>query len=114
MGSPTQKARTGGECRAPSSGPSAPPGEPTRLNRPAPTCGSPCGLIGLLAESGVSMVNVSLGNPYASPHLLRPFENPPPDGYETPEHPLTGVARHSRARPRCSKSFRAERGWLGL
>ena len=45
-------------------------------------------------ELGVSLVNVSLGNPYASPHLLRPFENPPPDGYETPEHPLAGVGRH--------------------
>ena len=37
---------------------------------------------------GVDLVNVSLGNPYASPHLIRPFEVPPPDGYETPEHPL--------------------------
>ena len=37
-----------------------------------------------------------MGNPYASPHLLRPFEYPPPDGYETPEHPLIGVDRHFR------------------
>ena len=42
------------------------------------------------------MVNVTIGNPYASPHLLRPFEYPPPDGYETPEHPLIGVDRHFR------------------
>ena len=42
------------------------------------------------------MINVSIGNPYASPHLLRPFEYPPPDGYETPEHPLIGVDRHFR------------------
>ena len=41
-------------------------------------------------------MNVTLGNPYASPHLLRPFEYPPPDGYETPEHPLVGVDRHFR------------------
>ena len=27
---------------------------------------------------------------------LRPFEYPPPDGYETPEHPLIGVDRHFR------------------
>ena len=50
----------------------------------------------------MSLVNVSLGNPYASPHLLRPFEYPPPDGYETPEHPLIGVARHFRAPSRSS------------
>jgi NADPH2 dehydrogenase len=59
-----------------------------------PDLDEPLRLIGLLVESGIDLVNVSLGNPYASPHLLRPFENPPPDGYETPEHPLKGVARH--------------------
>ncbi|MFO0935736.1 MAG: NADH:flavin oxidoreductase [Gemmataceae bacterium] len=46
---------------------------------------------------GVAMVNVTLGNPYAQPHFGRPFEYPPPDGYETPEHPLLGVDRHFRA-----------------
>ena len=43
---------------------------------------------------GVKMVNISLGNPYAQPHFGRPFEYPPPDGYESPEHPLIGVNRH--------------------
>ncbi|HQR08609.1 MAG TPA: NADH:flavin oxidoreductase [Gemmatales bacterium] len=43
---------------------------------------------------GVCMVNLTMGNPYASPHYLRPFEYPPPDGYQTPEHPLIGVHRH--------------------
>jgi 2,4-dienoyl-CoA reductase-like NADH-dependent reductase (Old Yellow Enzyme family) len=37
-----------------------------------------------------------MGNPYASPHIIRPFEYPPPDGYHTPEHPLIGVDRHFR------------------
>jgi 2,4-dienoyl-CoA reductase-like NADH-dependent reductase (Old Yellow Enzyme family) len=46
-----------------------------------------------MTRLGVGLVNVSMGNPYASPHLLRPFEYPPPDGYETPEHPLMGVDR---------------------
>ena len=59
-----------------------------------PDLDEPLRLVALLVESGVSLVNISLGNPYASPHLLRPFENPPPDGYLTPEHPLVGVARH--------------------
>ena len=49
-----------------------------------------------LEEAGVWLVNATIGNPYASPHLLRPFEYSPIDGYETPEHPLIGVARHLR------------------
>jgi 2,4-dienoyl-CoA reductase-like NADH-dependent reductase (Old Yellow Enzyme family) len=52
--------------------------------------------IGEMKTLGVAMVNVTLGNPYASPHYLRPFEQPPPDGYATPEHPLISVARHLR------------------
>ncbi len=50
----------------------------------------------LLAEWGVSLLNVTAGNPYASPHFVRPAENPPIDGYDAPEHPLLGVARHFR------------------
>lgn len=46
---------------------------------------------------GVSLVNVTMGNPYAQPHFGRPFEYPPPDGYESPEHPLIGVDRHFKA-----------------
>lgn len=46
---------------------------------------------------GVQLVNVTLGNPYAQPHFGRPFETPPPDGYESPEHPLIGVDRHFKA-----------------
>ena len=64
------------------------------LDPSRPDVDEPLRLIGILLGLGVSLVNVSLGNPYASPHFLRPFENPPPDGYETPEHPLRGVARH--------------------
>jgi 2,4-dienoyl-CoA reductase-like NADH-dependent reductase (Old Yellow Enzyme family) len=61
-----------------------------------PDLTEPLVLIGQLRDLGVSLVNVTLGNPYASPHLLRPFEYPPPDGYEAPEHPLLGVHRHLR------------------
>ncbi|MBA3312719.1 MAG: NADH:flavin oxidoreductase [Planctomycetaceae bacterium] len=49
-----------------------------------------------LVAWGVSLLNVSAGNPYASPHLVRPAENPPIDGYDAPEHPLIGVARQFR------------------
>ncbi len=50
-----------------------------------------------MAELGVQIINVSMGNPYASPHIGRPFDKPPVDGYEPPEHPLFGVARHFEA-----------------
>jgi hypothetical protein len=53
----------------------------------------------------VGLVNLSLGNPYASPHLLRPFETPPPDGYEAPEHPLIGVDRHVRLTAEIQRTF---------
>ena len=49
-----------------------------------------------LAEWGVGLINVSVGNPYANPHILRPAEYPPVDGYNAPEHPLLGVLRHFR------------------
>jgi 2,4-dienoyl-CoA reductase-like NADH-dependent reductase (Old Yellow Enzyme family) len=52
--------------------------------------------VGILKRLGIGLLNVSMGNPYASPHLVRPFEYAPPDGYETPEHPLIGVDRHFR------------------
>ncbi|MEW4567730.1 NADH:flavin oxidoreductase [Tautonia sp. JC769] len=61
-----------------------------------PDLDEPIRLIGLLRDLGVAMVNVTMGNPYGSPHIIRPFEYPPPDGYETPEHPLIGVDRHFR------------------
>jgi 2,4-dienoyl-CoA reductase-like NADH-dependent reductase (Old Yellow Enzyme family) len=46
---------------------------------------------------GVVLVNTTMGNPYAQPHFGRPFETPPPDGYDSPEHPLLGVDRHFKA-----------------
>jgi NADPH2 dehydrogenase len=61
-----------------------------------PDLAEPLALVSRLQALGMSLINVSIGNPYASPHLLRPFEYPPPDGYETPEHPLIGVDRHFR------------------
>ncbi len=61
--------------------------------------------IGEMIRLGVSMVNVSMGNPYSVPHVIRPFEYPPPDGYHTPEHPLLGVARHFRATAAIQHAF---------
>jgi 2,4-dienoyl-CoA reductase-like NADH-dependent reductase (Old Yellow Enzyme family) len=82
-------------------------GEPCPHQRPVRTCWGtnlddplqpdltePLAWAREMAQLGVALINVSMGNPYASPHILRPFEYPPPDGYETPEHPLIGVDRH--------------------
>ncbi len=70
-----------------------------------PDLTEPIALIAMLEKAGVQLVNVSAGNPYASPHLLRPFEYPPPDGYETPEHPLIGVDRHFRLTEAVQRAF---------
>ncbi len=58
-----------------------------------------------MRQCGVVLVNVSMGNPYAQPHIGRPFEYPPPDGYEAPEHPLVGVDRHFRATAAVQAAF---------
>ena len=51
-------------------------------------------VIALLKQSGVGLINVSMGNPYTNPHIGRPFEKPDEGNYQTPEHPLIGVDRH--------------------
>jgi 2,4-dienoyl-CoA reductase-like NADH-dependent reductase (Old Yellow Enzyme family) len=61
--------------------------------------------IAAMRSLGVELVNVTLGNPYAQPHIGRPFETAPPDGYESPEHPLVGVDRHFRATATIQHAF---------
>jgi NADPH2 dehydrogenase len=61
--------------------------------------------IGEMRQLGIALLNVSLGNPYAQPHYGRPFEYPPPDGYESPEHPLVGVDRHFRATETIQRTY---------
>jgi 2,4-dienoyl-CoA reductase-like NADH-dependent reductase (Old Yellow Enzyme family) len=78
----------------------------TRKDDPfTPDLTEPLWWIGEMVRLGVSLVNVSMGNPYASPHIIRPFEYPPPDGYHTPEHPLVGVDRHFRLTAQVQASF---------
>jgi 2,4-dienoyl-CoA reductase-like NADH-dependent reductase (Old Yellow Enzyme family) len=62
-----------------------------------PDLAEPLRWVAEMRTLGVQLVNVTMGNPYAQPHFGRPFEYPPPDGYESPEHPLVGVDRHFRA-----------------
>jgi 2,4-dienoyl-CoA reductase-like NADH-dependent reductase (Old Yellow Enzyme family) len=62
-----------------------------------PDLTEPLAWIAEMRKLGVALINVTMGNPYAQPHFNRPFEYPPPDGYESPEHPLIGVDRHFKA-----------------
>lgn len=57
----------------------------------------PLRCIDLFKQAGVSLLNVSAGSPYYSPHLVRPAAFPPSDGYQPHEDPLLGVARHLQA-----------------
>ncbi|HEX5410556.1 MAG TPA: NADH:flavin oxidoreductase [Terriglobia bacterium] len=68
------------------------PNDPYRMD-----LSEPIKLVGWLQQAGVRLLNVSLGIPYANPHLGRPFDKPNEEYYETPEHPLLGVARHFSA-----------------
>jgi len=58
-----------------------------------------------LRDWGVAAINVSMGNPYANPHVVRPAEFAPVDGYDAPEHPLIGVLRHFEATAAIQKSL---------
>jgi NADPH2 dehydrogenase len=53
-------------------------------------------LVRWLRDWGVRLLNVTAGNPYSNPHVVRPADSPPTDGYDAPEHPLLGVLRHFR------------------
>jgi 2,4-dienoyl-CoA reductase-like NADH-dependent reductase (Old Yellow Enzyme family) len=70
-----------------------------------PDLSEPRAWIEEMARLGVALVNISMGNPYATMHVIRPFEYPPPDGYETPEHPLVGVDRHFRLAGQLQAAF---------
>jgi NADPH2 dehydrogenase len=45
------------------------------------------------AAWGVSLVSVTAGSPYYTPHIQRPAYFPPSDGYQPPRDPLFEVAR---------------------
>jgi 2,4-dienoyl-CoA reductase-like NADH-dependent reductase (Old Yellow Enzyme family) len=70
-----------------------------------PDLAEPLWWVADMTRLGVTCVNISMGNPYATPHVIRPFEYPPPDGYETPENPLVGVDRHFRLAAQVQRAF---------
>ena len=54
----------------------------------------PIAFLKLLENLGVQLVNFSAASPYYNHHITRPAYFPPSDGYDAPEDPLVGVARH--------------------
>jgi NADPH2 dehydrogenase len=62
-------------------------------------------LLRLLTELNVKWVCITLGSPYYNPHMQRPALFPPSDGYEPPEDPLRGVARHIEVTARLKREF---------
>ena len=84
-------------------------GEPVPYTIPVETCfgtsyenpleedlKEPIQLAKWMESWGVSLINISNGNPYANPHIVRAADYPPIDGYDPPEHPLLSVLRHFR------------------
>jgi NADPH2 dehydrogenase len=65
----------------------------------------PIALIAMMKDLDVHLVNISMGSPYYNMHYGRPFEKKPFEGYETPEHPLLGVARHFAATEKIQRAF---------
>jgi len=50
--------------------------------------------LAMFRAAGLQLVNVTAGCPYFNPHVGRPADKEPPDGYGAPEPGLVGVARH--------------------
>ncbi len=58
-----------------------------------PDLSEPLQLVGLLEKIGISVLNISIGNPYFNPHVGRPYDSPI-HGIDVPdEHPLFGLVR---------------------
>ncbi|HJU41805.1 MAG TPA: hypothetical protein VJ691_03290 [Vicinamibacterales bacterium] len=62
-------------------------------------------MLRLLMDLGVRLVCITAGTPYYNPHVLRPALFPPSDGYEPPEDPLRGVARHIHVTAQLKREF---------
>ena len=55
-----------------------------------PDMTEPLLLLGQLEKLGLTLINITMGNPYVNPHVNRPFDK----GFYTPsEHPLDGLGR---------------------
>lgn len=62
-------------------------------NHLVPDLSEPVWLVQELKRCGVSLLNISAGNPYHNPHVVRPYDTPLVGLGLPDEHPLEGVAR---------------------
>ena len=65
----------------------------------------PIKVIRMMRESGVSLISISMGNPYTNPHIGRPFDKPDDGNYSSPEHPLIGVNRQFELCAQVQRTF---------
>jgi NADPH2 dehydrogenase len=61
--------------------------------------------LSLLKNLNITLVNITAGSPYYTPHIQRPALYPPSDGYQPPEDPLVGVARQMKAVQQLKQQF---------
>ena len=74
--------------------------DPTQLD-----LAEPVEFLSLLETLRISLVNVTAGSPYYTPHIQRPALYPPSDGYQPPEDPLVGVARQMEVARELKRRF---------
>jgi 2,4-dienoyl-CoA reductase-like NADH-dependent reductase (Old Yellow Enzyme family) len=76
-----------------------------RMNPVEPDLTETRQFLSLLGGLGIRLVNVTAGSPYYNPHIQRPALFPPSDGYQPPEDPLVGVARHLQITQTLKREF---------
>lgn len=59
-------------------------------------------LLARLAEEGIRVLNVTMGNPYYNPHINRPYRK---GGYIPPEAPEAGLARFAAVEKHIKETF---------
>ncbi len=62
-------------------------------NPDAPNLDEPRRLIHEFHDMGLELLNITMGNPYYTPHINRPYDKAVDGGYYPQEHPLIGVER---------------------
>lgn len=73
-----------------------------RDNCKNPDFTEPLKLVKLLYESGMRIINLTMGTPYYNPHVNRPYDK---GGYVPEENPLVGVARLSNGIAKIQNTF---------
>ncbi len=70
-----------------------------------PDLSEPMRLVEMLRERGIPVLNVSIGNPYFTPHYGRPYDFPIKNMQPPDEHPLEGVARFQQIASQIQQAF---------